>query len=101
MILLYATVPIDPDGREEALESIAELAERSREEDGVIDYRATTEVDDPNVVRFVEQYEDEAALGSHTESEHFQSFAESLPEFLAGEPELLRFDVDSVSEVEL
>ena len=101
MILLHATVPIDPGSREDALDEIAELAERSRAEDGVIDYRASTEVGDENVVHFVECYEDEASLGSHTESAHFQSFSASLPEYLDGRPEIPRFDVESASPVEL
>ncbi|HKJ58504.1 MAG TPA: putative quinol monooxygenase [Halobacteriales archaeon] len=101
MILLHARVPLDPDGRDDALDAIADLAEASRAEDGVIDYRATTEVGDGDVVHFVEQYEDEAALGSHTETDHYQSFAAALPEFLAGRPEITRFDVESASELDL
>lgn len=101
MIVLHASFPIDPDKREEALELIEDLVEQSQAEDGMIDYRATTEVGNPNTVRFFEQYEDEAAFEAHTRTDHFQEFEAALPEFLAGEPEVLRFDVDSVTELEL
>ena len=101
MLVIHATFPVDPDSRDEALEHARTLAERSRDEDGVIDYRVTTDAEDPNVLRFFERYEDEAAFGAHAETEHFQEFEAALPDLLAGDPEVTRFDVDSASPVEL
>lgn len=101
MLVIHATVPIDPDHHDEAKALIQELADKSREEDGVVDYRATMDVDDPNLFRVFEQYEDEAAFGAHAQSDHFQEFQAAIPEHLAGEPSLTRFDVESVSDVEL
>lgn len=101
MLVIHATFPIDPDRREEAIELMRELAENSRDEDGIIDYQVAADIDDPNLFRFTEQYEDEAAFGAHAESEHFGAFEAELPGLLAGEPEVTRFDVESVSDVEL
>lgn len=101
MIVVHATFPIDPDSREEALELARELAEHSRNEEGTIEYRVATDIEDSNVLRFVERYEDEAAFGAHAETEHFQRFESALPDLLGGEPEVVRFDVDSATEVEL
>ncbi|MFT4931102.1 MAG: quinol monooxygenase YgiN [Natronomonas sp.] len=101
MIVLHASFPIDPDKREEALDLIEDLVEQSQAEDGMIDYRATTDVNDPNVVRFFEQYEDEDAFEAHTQTDHFQEFEAALPDLLAGEPEILRFDVESATELDL
>ena len=101
MLVIHATFPIDPDSRDEALELVQDLAADSREEDGVVDYRVTTDVEDPNVFRFFERYEDEAAFGAHAETDHFETFEEALPDLLAGEPEVTRFDVESASPVEL
>lgn len=101
MIVLHASFPIDPDRRDEALDLIDDLVEKSRAEAGMIDYRATTDVQDPNTVRFFEQYEDTDAFEAHTETDHFREFEEALPDFLAGEPEVIRFDVDSATEIEL
>ncbi|WP_435180034.1 putative quinol monooxygenase [Halorussus sp. AFM4] len=89
MIVVHAAVPIDPDRREEALERVRALAEQSRAEDGVVDYRATTDVDDPNVVRFFERYEDRPALDAHGETDHYREWVEALPDILGG-------DVDDV-----
>ncbi|WP_336002177.1 putative quinol monooxygenase [Halorientalis halophila] len=101
MIVVHASFPIDPEHREEALAQIQDLAEQSRAEDGMLDYRATTDVEDENVVRFVERYEDAAAFGAHTETEHFGEFEAALGDWLAGEPEVLQFEVDSMTELEL
>jgi quinol monooxygenase YgiN len=46
MIVLHASFPIDPDKREEALDLIEDLVEQSQAEEGMIDYRATTDVND-------------------------------------------------------
>jgi quinol monooxygenase YgiN len=102
MLVIHASMPLKPERRDEALDQIADLAETVREEeDGVLDYRATTDVNDPNVVRFLERYEDEQALATHSQTDHYQAFAEALPGWLAGEPEVLRFDVDEMSELDL
>ena len=101
MLVIHATFPVEPDSHEAALELTRELAERSRAEDGTIDYRVTTDVEDENVFRFFERYEDEAAFDAHAETDHFQEFAAALPDLLAGEPEVTRYDVDTASAVEL
>jgi quinol monooxygenase YgiN len=101
MLVIHATFPIDPDRREEATELMQTLAEHSREEDGIQEYRVTTDIESPNTFRFFERYEDEAAFGAHAQTDHFQEFEAALPDLLAGEPTVTRFDVESVSDVEL
>jgi quinol monooxygenase YgiN len=94
-------MPLDPASRDEALDQFDDLAEASRAEPGMLDYRIATDVEDPNVVRFFEQYEDEAALEAHAQTEHFQAFQAAIPDFLAGKPEVRRFDVESTSDLDL
>ena len=101
MIVVHATVPVDPESREEAIEAALSVAEDSRNEDGVVDYHVAVDAADENLLRFFEQYEDEAAFGAHASSDHFAEFAAALPEFLDGEPSLTRFEVTEASEVEL
>ena len=101
MIVIHATFPIDPDERDRALDLIRDLGEQSRAEDGIIEYRAAVDVDDENVIRFSERYEDEAAFGAHAQTDHFEAFAAELPDLLAGQPEVMRFDVSEAIELEL
>ena len=99
MIVMHATVPVDPDSREEALELARDLAEASREEAGVVDYRVATDAEDPNLVRVFEQYEDEDAVDAHMASDHFESFQADVAAHLDGEPTLYRFDVERKTQV--
>lgn len=56
---------------------------------------------EPNVVRFFEQYEDNAAFEAHSETDQVQRFEAALPDLLAGESEVRRFEVESATELEL
>ncbi|WP_336136424.1 putative quinol monooxygenase [Natronomonas amylolytica] len=101
MIVLHASFPVKPDKLDEALELADELVTESNKEPGMLDYRATTDIQDDHMIRFFEQYEDAEALEAHNETEHFQTFEEKLPELLAGEPEVVKFDVSDATELEL
>ena len=101
MILLYAVFPIDPDHLDEAKETVSDLAEAVREVEGVIEYRPMIDPDDPNTIRFFEQYEDEAAVEAHAEVPEFAEFQELLQEVLAGEPELRRFEGAEAVDVDI
>lgn len=101
MQVLHAAIPVDPERYDEALAFFSELGERSRAEEGVIEYRATTDIDDETMVRFLEVYEDEAAVEAHSNTDHFAEFEANLEDFLGGQPEVQLFDVESVDELEL
>jgi quinol monooxygenase YgiN len=101
MIVLHAALPIRPEKRDEALDAAETIVEHSNQEDGVIDYRATIDIQDGNRIRFIEQYEDESALEAHLGSDHYTEFEEQLPDLLAGEPDLVQFEVSNRTEPEL
>jgi quinol monooxygenase YgiN len=101
MILLHAVFPIKPEKRSEALDLAETLVEQSNREPGMIDYQAATDIRDETVIRFFEQYEDAEAFESHTQTDHFQEFEAALDDLLAGESEVVRFDVESATELEL
>lgn len=101
MIVLHAAFPIREEKMDEALDLIDDLVEASNEEAGILTYRATRDLHDENTIRFFEQYEDEAAVEAHNQTSHFREFEAELPDLLAGEPELTRFDVADASEMDL
>ncbi|WP_373673362.1 putative quinol monooxygenase [Halopenitus sp. H-Gu1] len=101
MIVVHASFPIDPDRRTEAIAAARTLVEHTREEPGTITYHATTDLAAENTLRFIERYEDAAAFESHTETDHFQTFEAKLPELLADDPEIVRFEVEDATELEL
>jgi quinol monooxygenase YgiN len=87
MIVVHTSIPIDPDRYDEALDIVTDLVEQSRQEPGVVRYRATTDIDGDHTIRFFEQYEDESAWEAHAESDHLQRFEARLPDLVAGEME--------------
>lgn len=101
MLVIHAEMPIDPDRRDEAIDHIQSLVDGSQAEAGVLEYRAATDLSDPNLVRIVERYEDAAAFESHLESDHYGEFEAVVADLLAGEPDVMRFEVDSATDLEL
>lgn len=101
MIVLHGVFPIEADRLDEALGHARTLVEESNREDGMIEYRAATDVEDGTTLRFFERYEDAAAFEAHTETDHFRAFEAALPDLLAGDPEVRRFDVEATEELDL
>ena len=75
MVVYHAELRLVESNRERALEMLTTLVEKSRAEDGVVEYHAAVDVTDPTVVRLIEEFED------------------ALPELLAGEPRIVRLAV--------
>lgn len=101
MIVLHVSLPIDPSRRDEAIDLISHLVEQSNREPGAIDYRAAVDITDENTIRIFEQYEDEDALESHTNTDHYQEFEEQISGLLAGEPDAVEFAVGEARELDL
>lgn len=100
MLINHTTISFDPEQRDEAMEQVRALVDHSRTESGTVRYRAMVDIDDANVVRFFEQYEDAAAAKTHTESEQYRQFVESLPDLVDGTIETIQIQSDSVERGE-
>ncbi|MFT4946411.1 MAG: quinol monooxygenase YgiN [Natronomonas sp.] len=100
MIVIHATFPVDPDERDRVIEHVKELEAATRKEDGVIEYDVAIDIENRNLLRFTERYEDEEAFGAHTQTEHFAEFEAMLPEVLAGEPNIMKYDIEHAEELE-
>ncbi|ODR81439.1 hypothetical protein BG842_12105 [Haladaptatus sp. W1] len=100
MIIVQTSIPIDPEQRAEAIEVMRTVAEHSQEEDGMVNYWATTDVQDSNLVRFFEQYESVEAWEEHVETDHYERFNEELPTYVDGEMETIQARVDECETVQ-
>ncbi|WP_439027571.1 putative quinol monooxygenase [Haloarchaeobius sp. DT45] len=94
MFVIQTSIPVDPAHRDEFETLTAALVERTREQDGTIDYQAMGDLTDPNTVRFFERYEDEAALEAHTQTREYRAFVAALPEVTDGNLKTVQFEVD-------
>lgn len=100
MIIIHSKFPIHENFRSECLDRVTSLVDDSRQEEGVIEYRASVAVRDETLVEFFERYEDMDALLTHSESTHFQEFMEDVSGWLEGESEIARYDVDSATPID-
>ena len=99
VLVVHTTIPLDPARRDDAMDRIAALVESSRAEPGTVRYWAATDVTDPDLVRFVEQYEDAAAVEEHHATAAYRTFIETLPDLVDGDIETVQFETDTVHDV--
>ena len=69
MIKITAKSIVKAGAREEFIATARELVENSRAEAGNVSYHLH---DDPNILTFIEEWKDQAAVDVHADSEHFQ-----------------------------
>lgn len=93
MIVARSEVTVSPSARERARDLLCEMAVRSRAEDGIVDYRVTSDLESPDTFRILEVYEDEAAFEAHESSDHLAQFRRDMAPCLADEAELTCYDV--------
>lgn len=98
MVVIHATLTLDTETREEAVDHIRSLVDASNEEPGVIDYWAGIDVHDEGTVRFFEHYDDDAAFQAHLETEHYQAFEARLPDYLADTPTVMKYEISDAYE---
>lgn len=69
------------DGKAELYKAIArELIEESRKEDGCISYDLHQDINNKNVLTFIEQWRDKDAIALHNKSAHYNKVVPKLGE---------------------
>jgi len=100
VIILLSEVPVEPESETAAVEILRDMAAESRAEPGVIDYRVTSDLEEPDVFRIIETYEDGEAVQAHETSAHLDEFQQAIAPYMAGEPALYRYDVATKTEMD-
>ncbi len=88
MIAVIAKLPVRPEKKEEALETVQSFMSKVAEEEGCVSYTLNINDQDPDTLVFIEHYRDMRALGAHSESPHFKEFMKQSKAFAAGKPEI-------------
>jgi quinol monooxygenase YgiN len=100
MLIVRTSIPIDPEQRANALETIRTVTEHSQKEGGVVNCWTTTDVQNPNLVRFFERYESVEAVEKHVETDHYAQFNDELANYVDGEMETVQARVEEVEMVQ-
>lgn len=100
MIVIHSEVPIIAGEKTAASEILEEMASKSRQESGVIDYRVTFDIEAPATARIIEQYEDWEAVEAHESSSHLEWFKGAIEPYMRAEPTLYQYAVTEKIEGE-
>ena len=88
MITVVAKLTLKPDKKKEFKTLTEELRRESRKEKGCISYDLYEDINNPNVLIFLEEWRDEEAIKLHKESKHYTSSATKRSELQEGKPEI-------------
>ncbi|GAA0766834.1 hypothetical protein GCM10008908_05140 [Clostridium subterminale] len=88
MITIVAKKTIKEDKKEEFKNLANKLIEESRKETGCIEYNLYEELNNSNVVAFIEVWKNEEAINSHNNTRHFTALVPELAKFQEGETEI-------------
>jgi quinol monooxygenase YgiN len=82
MLLLKASLQIDPSTRDTFLSHLADFVAQSRAEDGCLGFHACEDVLAPNRFLILEEWDSPAALEKHETSAHVAAFKVQIAAFI-------------------
>ena len=74
MIQVNGTIRLADNADDSALSALVTMMEKSRTEDGCLDYTFARDLSDPQVLVLFERWRDAAALAAHGQSDHMRAF---------------------------
>lgn len=88
---VVAHIPAKADQAEQVREILSALVEPTRKESGCIRYELHQNNADPSDLTFIEEWESDAALDAHLQTDHVQAGLVKLDGLLAGDPDIRRY----------
>ena len=95
IIVLAKAVPKDDAAKEKIIEFSADLIEKSKAEEGNIDYNLYENTSEDSLM-FVEQWDSIEILQNHMQQEHFVKFGQNIVDLVASELEISVFNSDKL-----
>jgi len=97
MIVIAGKIAVKPERRAEAERAALAMVEATRRERGCISYAFYADLVDPGTFFIFEEWEDDAALAAHFQSEHMARFQQQAAALVAGPPKITRYAVESAT----
>src|SRR5262245_59352560 len=97
MLLVIGRVGCEEGKREELVDLMKEMQDKSRREEGCIRYGFFSAVEEPNSFVAVEEWRDREALDVHFEQPHLRQFARRLLEVVSERPEVAIHEIAGTS----
>jgi len=99
MIVVTGRALIKIEKLAEAVTAAAEMSQLSQQEPGCISYRLYSNPQEPIEFFLFEEWESQADLDRHFESEHFRRFSAMLPDLVDDAMVMRRYEVKDVTDV--
>ena len=90
---VVAHIPAKLDQAEQVREILRGLIGPTRRESGCISYELFLNNADPSDFTFIEEWENEAALDAHLQTDHIRAGLTQLDGLLAGPPDIRRYSL--------
>ena len=97
MIVIAGTILVKPERRDEAQRAALAIVEATRREAGCISYAFYADLVEPGTFFLFEEWESDAALAAHFQTEHMARFQQQVPALVAGLPKITRYVVESAT----
>ena len=97
MIVVTARARIRPEARDDAIAAARKMRDASIAEAGCQEYNFWFAFDDENELLVFERWDDQAALDAHFATPHLAEFAQAIPSFVDGAPDIKRLVVEDES----
>jgi quinol monooxygenase YgiN len=97
MIVIAGKIQVRPERREEAVRAALAMAEATRREQGCVSYTFYGDLVDQGTFFLFEEWESDAALAAHFQTEHMARFQQQVPALLAAPPTIKRYVVESAA----
>lgn len=98
MLIVIGEATAASGRREEMVDAVAEMARGTRPDDGCQLYGFYADVTNPDVILSVEVWRDRAALDAHMGHVHTQTFLQTVPTLVAGQPAMHFFNAEPAQE---
>ncbi len=99
MIVVAGTFQIKPEKREEAAKFLLHVVAETKKEAGCIVYDFYADLADANLFHVFEEWESIAHLEAHFKTPHLSELGKLMPDFLAGEANVKKYEVSSIAKL--
>lgn len=99
MIIVAGKVQIKAGMLQEALKVTRPMEEATQAEPGCISYRFYVDPYDDTQIMVFEEWESPEALVHHFQTPHMAAFNAELPRFLAGQPDIKRYEIEAITSL--
>ena len=97
MIVIAGKIQVKPERRDEARKAALDMVEATRRESGCLSYAFYADLVEPATFFLFEEWESDAALAAHFQTEHMARFQQQVPALLAAPPTIKRYVVESAA----